>query len=499
MQEKNCSIVDTLKIRKAIDDGIPLLITTYTLPYDMQIYMCEVLSCFLKELNHEYMTEYLTYCLNELTINAKKANTKRIYFAEQQLDINNEADYNKGMKTFKRDTMNNINKYLTLQKNAGLFVKVLLQVRNGKIKIEIRNNSELTVFEYKRIHDKLTRAQQLDSIENAFSQVIDETEGAGLGLVIMILMLRKIGLTDDNFSYISENGETITRIVLPLNPESQEQIDVISKNFINAIEELPYIPENIQNINRLLNDPNSKLSEIAQQISNDVTLTADLLKLVNSAAFSLREPCHSITNAVQMVGIRGIKNLLFSLGSMENLGSKSLNTKDIRAHSNKVAFYAYNLARNFYPKEREVIEDSFVCGLLHDIGKLLFENINPEIVSKLKKISEAQNISSQTLEKLYAGKNHAEIGASVAEKWNFPEVIVNSIRFHHNPSQVEDKYKNITNVVYLANMIAQYEIGIIEYYQFDKDVLDELNILSEEHLSQISNQLVEAYAKQSQN
>ena len=48
-------------------------------------------------------------------------------------------------------------------------------------------------------------------------------------------------------------------------------------------------------------------------------------------------------------------------------------------------------------------------------------------------------------------------------------------------------------------MIAQYEIGIIEYYQFDKDVLDELNILSEEHLSQISNQLVEAYAKQSQN
>ena len=76
---------------------------------------------------------------------------------------------------------------------------VIVEGKYDKIKIEVRNNSELTAFEYKRIHDKIVKAHQYSSIEEAFSQILDDTEGAGLGLIIMILMLRKIGLTDDNY------------------------------------------------------------------------------------------------------------------------------------------------------------------------------------------------------------------------------------------------------------------------------------------------------------
>ena len=79
-----------------------------------------------------------------------------------------------------------------------------------------------------------------------------------------------------------------------------------------------------------------------------ISLTAELLKLVNSAAYMLSSPCHSIADAVKITGLRGIKNLLFSIGSMQNLVVKSNEeNKRMWEHSYKVAFYAYNLARNF--------------------------------------------------------------------------------------------------------------------------------------------------------
>ena len=127
--------VDTEKIRLAIRSGVPLSITTYTLPHNMEVYMEEVLTQFLKELGQDQMVAYLVYCQNELITNAKKANTKRVYFKEKGLDITNEEDYEKGMVNFKEDTLNNINHYLKLQKQEGLYVRLELQMKNQYIKL----------------------------------------------------------------------------------------------------------------------------------------------------------------------------------------------------------------------------------------------------------------------------------------------------------------------------------------------------------------------------
>ena len=190
MVESKIIKVNENKIKKAIENEVPLLITTFTLPHDMELYINEVVSCFLRELNQEYIIQYVLYCVGEMTSNAKKANTKRVYFEEKKLDINNEYQYNKGMQTFKQETLDDINHYLLLQKEKGLYIKVLLQKRKNKMKIEVKNNSPLTVIEYKRIHDKITRAGKYNSVEEVFSQILDSSEGAGLGIVIMILMLQ---------------------------------------------------------------------------------------------------------------------------------------------------------------------------------------------------------------------------------------------------------------------------------------------------------------------
>ena len=488
--------VDSEKIKMAIRSGIPLSITTYTLPHEMEAYMSDVLTAFLTELNQEQMIQYLTYCLNELTTNAKKANTKRVYFKEKNLDILNEDDYSIGISTFKRDTLNNINYYLQLQKKEGLYIKMLLQMRNNKITLEVRNNVELTFFEYKRIHDKLSRAQQYSSVEEALTQILDDSEGAGLGLVIMILMLEKIGLTEDNFQTLSENGETITRIILPLRDEMQKQISIIAEEFIKAITDLPQFPDNISRLNRLLSDPDSKMSDIAMQISSDVTLTGELLKLVNSAAFSLATPCSNIADAVKLVGIRGIKNLLYSIGSLSTFANVAGNKETLWAHANKVAFYSYNIARNFCAGERSIIDDAYVCGLLHDMGKIIFETAHPKLLERIMEICKNKDASQDAIEKLISGVNHAEIGARVAEKWNFPDTITNVIRYHHEPESAPSELRKLSSLVYLADLIAHYQQDEVDFYQIDPEVLSIFKITSENQFKTISDKMLLAYQQE---
>ena len=485
--------VDSEKIKMAIVAGLPLTITTYTLPHDMEIYMGEVLSDFLRRLGQEHMIQYLTYCQQELITNAKKANTKRIYFQEKNLNINDENDYKLGMKDFKVETLNNISHYLEKQKKAGLYVKLVIQYRHNKIKMEVHNNSELTVFEYKRIHDKLSRVQQYTSIDDAMNQILDDTEGAGLGLIIMILMLEKIGMTEENFQTICANGETITRIILPISPASERDIDIISEEFQDTIENLPQFPENISRLNELLSHGDAKMSDIAMQISNDVSLTAELLKLVNSAAFSLSSPCKNIADAVKMVGIRGIKNMLFTIGSLKIFSDMNTTSDRLWEHSYQVAFYAYNLARNFCPDDKSIVEDAYVCGLLHDMGKVVFENSHPEFLKSIKKNCIEKGIEGEFFEKILSGVNHGEVGARIAEKWNFPKSISAVIRFHHFPENAPKEFHRLTALIYIADLMVYYQEAEIEYYQIDADVLDEFNIRSKEQFDSINDKLHAAF------
>lgn len=481
--------IDTEKVKTAIRTGIPISITTYTLPHDMEMYMGEILSLFLTELNQTHMIQYLTYSLNELVVNAKKANTKRIYFKEKNLNIFDLNDYNKGMKTFKNDTLNNINYYLKLQKDAGLYVRLILQVKNNNIIIEVRNNSQITPFEKERIQQKLEQAQQYESIQDALTTVLDDSEGAGLGLVILILMLEKIGMTKENFQTITNDTETITRITLPLSEETQKEIDTISKEFSNAIQDLPQFPQNIEKLNKLLDSDDSKISDIANQISNDVALTGELLKTVNSAAFSLQTPCSSISDAVKMIGTRGIKNMLYSIGSLNIFAAQTKKNEDLWKHSYQVAFYSYNLAKNFCKSDNSVVEDSFVCGLLHDMGKVIFETNCPEYIENVKKICKDKITSLDLFEKIISGVNHGEIGAKIAEKWNFPESIINVIRFHHSPENAPEATKILAAIIYIADLMVHYHNSDIQYCQIDKNILEKFNITCENQFQQIADKL----------
>jgi hypothetical protein len=211
-------------IKDAVCSHQPLVITTFTLPREIELWIETVLVLFLKEIKREEIKDYILYCVQELSVNAKKANTKRVYFLEQHLDITNLQDYVKGMKSFKRDTLTNIRHYLELQKKSGLYIKIILQMKKNTILIEVRNNVEIAEYEILRIKNKLLLAHQFNSLEEAMAEV-DDSEGSGLGLIILILMMKKLGFSRECLKVEKEDQETVASIRIPLDNSGTAQAD----------------------------------------------------------------------------------------------------------------------------------------------------------------------------------------------------------------------------------------------------------------------------------
>jgi putative nucleotidyltransferase with HDIG domain len=490
-------VVDESKIKKAVQSGIPLTITTFTLPHEIEVYIDQVITVFLKQVDQERLKDYIVYCVQELAVNAKKANTKRVYFTERGLELSNPNDYKEGMVNFKENTLNNIAHYLQLQKEKGLYIKLVLQVKKNIIHIEVRNNVVVTKTELIRIHDKLARSRQYENLEDALSQVLDDSEGAGLGLVILVLMLKKMGLEADCFDIMGTEKETIARIIIPLDQTKVENLSILSDTIVSNVNSLPQFPENILLVQKLIGDPKSDMADIARQISMDPALTADLLKIVNSAQYMLVKKVDNISEAVKLVGIRGIKNLLYSYGTQKLLGDDTADKKALWEHSYKTAFYAYNLVKNF-KKDHNLLDDVYVGGILHDMGKIIFSNVHPDLLNKIKDFCSEKNLPASTFEDLAAGMSHAEIGALIAEKWNFPENLVLAIRFHHDPDSAPKEQKDLVETVYLANMFCEYENGNITFDQFEAVVLENFGINSKKQIDGLLERFALGFKKETQ-
>jgi len=485
--------IDVAKIRKAARSAVPISIKTYTLPHETEVYMESLLGIFLDEFGQVGIKDRIAYCMKELAVNAKKANTKRVYFKDKNLDIFNEVQYAEGMKSFKNDTLSNINYYLKKQQEEGLYIKTVFHAEGNQFNLSIRNNTEISRKEQMRGYDRIARSRAFETMEEALTTVLDDSEGAGLGIVILVLMLKKLGLSEDAFDIDVENGETVAQITLPFSDIHIENIAQLSEEIVQEIEELPHFPENIVSLQKLIHDPDSEITDIARQISMDASLIADLLKVVNSAQYMLPKRVDNIVEAVKLIGLRGLTNLLYSYGTQKLLDRKE---KWLWDHSYKTAFYAYNIAKNFNRKNKNLLDDAYVGGILHDMGKIIFSDIHPKLLEKINNFCIEKELQRNLFEDLSAGLNHAEIGGLVAEKWNFPQSLIESIRYHHEPQQCSKEYKDVVYTVYLANSIANIESDEMVYEQVDREVLANFGINSEEQLMMILQRLSAAFSNQ---
>ncbi|THB67284.1 MAG: HDOD domain-containing protein [Spirochaetaceae bacterium] len=478
-------------IRKTIRSGLPYTIETSTLPNETELKLVEVLELFLKDIGRESITDSLGFCVREMAVNAKKANTKRIYFQEKGLNINSASDYDTGMASFKKDTLGDISPYLDMMESQGFYIRVSYTMKGTTLVINIANNAMITKAEQIRVFDRITRSRSFKSLQDAMEQAIDETEGAGLGIIILILMLRKIGLDESSFALEAERDETIVRLSIPIDDIQESNLNTIAQEIVNRIDSLPQFPENIQKLQKMLANPNTQINAIARTISQDPALTAELLKLANSAAYVLPHRVHNIQEAVKIIGLKGLESLLYGFVSMDSLKSDGETIKNLWEHSFKVAFYAQQLAST--SGRNDIMDDAFIGGILHDIGRILFAVIDEDLLKKISAFCNERQLPSSMLEELAAGFHNAEIGARIAEKWNFPPRLIQTIRHQHSPETAPAQFFSVAATVYLANALCEYQDGHLPFVFIDHGILCDFGIDGEETLAKRIDELSQAF------
>lgn len=438
----------------------------------------EELGNYLFNIRKEYLFSYLNYIIKELAANANKANMKRIHFLFYDLDINNPVDYEKGIKTFKEELSVNYNKYYSFAEKLGYFVRLDFYTSKGFIFLTTSNNTPMLPVEKERFFDRIKNTIRFKTFEEAFYRGLDTLESAGFGLILSVLILRKLGL-DERFLKLNDTDKfTQVKLLVPMDLLTEKERVEIAKEIIKEINEIPQFPQHIMELERILNDRNANFSHISHIIKRDPALIADLLKIANSAFYMLPKKVNSIEEAVRLIGFKGVRNLIISYATQKILMNRyNLGViKEIMDHSYEVAYYGYEIAKKL--KLFNIIDDIYLGCILHDFGKIIVNSLRPGILDKIQEIAFRKGISSNIIENLTSGYNHSLIGGELAKKWNFPDNLVESIMYHHIPVEASDNYRDFVYLVYLANILYYYKRNKFVFENISHHFLERFNIKS---------------------
>ncbi len=249
----------------------------------------------------------------------------------------------------------------------------------------------------------------------------------------------------------------------------------------SEIDSIPPIPENIQRVKILIDDPRSSIQDISIWIRFDPGLTADLLRIANSARYMTRTRLESVDRAITVIGLRELSMVILRVAAKKVLEEHFTSFQEIWDHSVKCAFYAQHLTK--LKKFPHLTEIAYTAGLLHDIGKLVLISSIPGIIDRINSLSENKDLSPSEIERIALGMTHAEIGARVMERWNFPDILINTIGYHHAPILALMEDRPLVYIVYLANILSKRdELPADIMLKIEPKVLDYFEIESEENL-----------------
>ncbi|MEQ1527878.1 MAG: HDOD domain-containing protein [Methylococcales bacterium] len=217
-------------------------------------------------------------------------------------------------------------------------------------------------------------------------------------------------------------------------------------------------PPNIYfELQHVIEDPNKSFIDVGAIIENDPSLTMRLLKIVNSAFYNFPAQIGSITRAISIIGNRELQNLVLATVIIDRFSSQPgglMTMKEFWARSVLCALLSRELSRfNKISKDMDAI---FVCGLLHDIGQLVFFRRIPVLTREVGLFVEANNVDEIFAEQNIIGFNHYDTGAELARHWNLPKMIIESIGQHAN-SEYAGEFADVANMVRMANKISKLD------------------------------------------
>ena len=226
------------------------------------------------------------------------------------------------------------------------------------------------------------------------------------------------------------------------------------ESIIQSVSGLRPMPGNVVRVLKEVDRPEIGIGTIAALISLDQALVALVLQASNSAALGYSRTCSTVYDAIMHIGLSRLKTILLASSAADmmkrGLSGYRLGEGELWHHSLVTAVAAEWLAQVLrYPNP----EEAYVSGLLHDMGKLLLDQFVLSNYNMIVYYVKQYQLPLWLVEEKLIGIDHAKVGGLMAERWNFPVTLVDSIRFHHTPSFARVN-QTLPAIVNLANSFA---------------------------------------------
>ena len=216
---------------------------------------------------------------------------------------------------------------------------------------------------------------------------------------------------------------------------------------------LPSMSQTVTQLTELMSDPEVSLVDVGKLISGDPSLALKTLRIVNSAFHGLRETVTSVEHAVTLLGIKVVRNLVLTAAVFDQFqnGEEALLHHSVACGVVMRALGECGVATQVKVQQPEEL---FVYGLLHDVGKIIFQEYMPTEYRQVRELCANKRLSSSEAECEVIGVDHAALGARLATKWKLSEALANAIQGHHDSSQCsDDGYKGQAALLCIADYI----------------------------------------------
>ncbi len=462
---------------------------------DVEGTFLRMLHRYLEKHDVIYMKEMILTVARELITNAVKANTKRLYFKLKDLDINEKDDYREGMESFKKDVYVEESDIFEKLLNESFAVRVSFETSQDKLRISIVNNSQILKEELTKIQSRIKKAYTYIDISEAFVDVLDDSEGAGLGLIMALMLFKNAGLPSEAFRLKSNKGLTTAMITIPLHSDRYRFNVKIAEELVKEIEKIPSFPENIIQIQKLCSSPESTMRQISESITRDPGLTTSILKIANSAGYITLHKTKTLEDAVKLIGLKAINTLLIASGVQKIMESRYKKFQSVWQNSYRAAFYAHRMSMQ--AKRTKLSEFVYLTALLADIGQIILLSVKPDVTEKIHEIAGTKIIENASLlEEMSLGVSHGTLGSLICKKWRFNEALIKVVEYHERPHMAPEKYKGLIYMVHLAYVLVDIEDRKLRFELVDEDVLDYYGINNQKNFEMLHNTLKKAYEMQ---
>ena len=220
---------------------------------------------------------------------------------------------------------------------------------------------------------------------------------------------------------------------------------------LDEVVTLPSMPDSLARITQLINDPDGSMAEVGKAISADPSIALKTLRLVNSVYYGLDQKVSTVEHAVVLLGAKVVKNMVLSATVFDTIRGGA----DVfMRHSAACGVAMRTLAGvGHLDAYFDDSEEAFLYGLLHDIGKVIFQQYLPQEYGEVGEKAAEEGLPWFEAERAIIGVDHAELGACLAAKWKLSAQIVNAIAGHHDTERAEDSFRPLAANLMIADYI----------------------------------------------